>query len=68
MRPEMEKSENENWKWEPTGQAKPGNTRGFTGKGTGVALLEAAGRGFWTVLEANQTVFSVQVQTSGRLP
>jgi len=40
------KPETQNRRLEPTGQAKPGETRGLTGTGPGLARQESAGRVF----------------------
>ena len=41
------KPETQNRRLEPTGLAKPGETRGLTGTGPGLARQESAGRVFW---------------------
>ena len=40
------KPETQNRRLDPTGLAKPGETRGLTGTGPGLARQESAGRGF----------------------
>jgi len=40
------KPETQNWRLEATGQAQPGETRGLTGRGPGLARQESAGRVF----------------------
>jgi len=40
------KPETQNWRLEPTGLAKPGDTRGLTGTGPGLAHQESAGWAF----------------------
>jgi len=44
------KPENQNWRLEPTGLAKPGKTRKLTGTGPGLAHKESAGRVAWQFL------------------
>ena len=41
------KPETQNRRLEPTGLAKPRETRGLTGTGLGLARQESAGQGFW---------------------
>jgi hypothetical protein len=62
------KPEPQNRRLEPTGLAKPSETRGLTGMGPGLALQESAGRVFWMGLEPNWPVFVVQTRTAGALP
>jgi hypothetical protein len=47
---------------DPTGLAKPGESRGLTGTGPRLARQESEG------LELNRPVFAVQTQTAGGVP
>jgi len=49
MRPSIEKSENQNWRFEPTDIAELGKTCRLMGISPGFALQDAAGRGFGRV-------------------
>jgi len=54
MRPQIEIPERQNQTLEPPGLAKPGNTRGSTGKGEGSACQDVADRvsgWFWNQTE-----------------
>jgi len=55
--------ETQNWRLEPTGQAKPGTTRGLTGTVPGLAHQESEGRNAWRFRTPTGAFGSVQTWT-----
>jgi len=62
------KPETQNRRLEPTGLAKPGEIRGLTGTGPGLAREESACRVFGRFWNRTDPFFAVQTRTAGGLP
>jgi len=60
MRPQIEQPQNWKWRVEPTGPAKPGNTRGLTGTVPGLAWEEAEGRVSGRVCNRTKSFFQAK--------